>query len=375
MTHTENPLSEAARGFRVVLGHDWLTGMRGGERVLSHFCEAFPESPLVTLLANPSSVSEIIRNREIRTSFLQKIPGICGNYRKMLPLMGCAARSVKVPAGDLLLTTSSCVAHAFSPPAGMKMICYCFTPMRYAWLFPKDYLGPFKAAVAAPYLAYLRRWDRKHTKEVTRFIAISEHVRERISKFYGRDSEVVYPPVDTARCTPAPDSGSGNSGYDLIVSALVPYKKIDLAVKAYSKLGYPLKIVGVGSEYERIAASAAPNIEFLGWKSDDDVLELYRNCRMLVFPGEEDYGIVPLEAMACGKPVIAFGRGGATETVVDGETGVFFPEQTAEALQEAVEKGAAIKWDRSVIRARAEKFGVAQFLEGMAQSVRKTLSE
>lgn len=373
MNQQENPLANAAAGRRVVLGHDWLTGMRGGERVLTHFCEAFPDSPLVTLLSNPSSVSEIIRNRKIITSYLQHIPGIARNYRKMLPLMGSAARSVKVPEGDLLLTTSSCVAHAFSPPPGMKMICYCFTPMRYAWLFSKEYLGPFKAAVAAPYLAYLRHWDKKHTREVTRFVAISEHVRDRIKKFYGRDSDVVYPPVDTDRCTPACDGGEGNGGYDLIVSALVPYKKVDLAVKAYTALGYPLKIVGVGSEAAKIAAGAGPNVEFLGWKSDDDVLELYRNCRMLVFPGEEDYGIVPLEAMACGKPVIAFGRGGATETVVGGETGIFFAEQTVEALRNAVEEGAAAKWDRGAIRARAEKFGVGQFLEGMAAAVKKTL--
>lgn len=373
MNLKNNPLANAADGKRVVLGHDWLTGMRGGERCLEHFCEAFPEAPLVTLLSNPSSVSEVIRNREISTSFLQRIPGIAKNYRKLLPLMGRAARSINVPDGDLLLTTSSCVAHAFPPRPGMKMICYCFTPMRYAWLFSKEYLGPFKAAVAAPYLAYLRHWDKKYTKEVDRFVAISEHVRDRIKKFYGRDSDVVYPPVDTERCTPPSDGGETNGGYDLIVSALVPYKKVDLAVKAYTKSGFPLKIVGVGSESAKIAAGAGSNVEFLGWKSDDEVLELYRNCRMLIFPGEEDYGIVPLEAMACGKPVVAFGRGGATETVINGETGIFFAEQTVEALQTAVEVGATTKWDRTVIRKRAEKFGVGQFLEGMAEAVKNTL--
>ncbi len=367
-------LREAAGGARVVLGHDWLTGMRGGERVLEHFCRAFPDSPLVTLLAAPSSVSPVIREREIITSFMQRIPGVARNYRKMLPLMGLAAVTTKVPEGDLFLTTSSCVAHAFEPPPGMKMVCYCFTPMRYAWLFPKEYLGPVKAALAAPYLAYLRRWDRRHTARVDRFIALSRHVQKRIKDFYGRESDVVYPPVDTVRCTPAADGGAANGGYDLVVSAIVPYKRIGLAVDAYGASGFPLKVVGVGSEAARLARRAAPNVEFLGWRSDEEILALYRNCRFLVFPGEEDYGIVPLEAMACGKPVIAYGVGGATETVVDGATGVFFAEQSREALAEAVGRAEKMRWDRAAIRARAEQFGPRQFLEGMAASVAATLA-
>ena len=375
MTPADNPLTQAAAGCRIVLGHDWLTGMRGGERVLEQFCQAFPDAPLATLLANPSSVNEVIRNREIVTSFMQRIPGVARNYRKMLPIMGAAATSLRIPPGDLLLTTSSCVAHAFRPPKGMKMLCYCFTPMRYAWLFPKEYLGPVKAALATPYFAYLRRWDRRHAQHVDRFVAISRHVQERIRTFYGRESDVVYPPVDTDRCTPAPDGGETNGGYDLIVSALVPYKRIDLAVEAYRRLGYPLKIVGTGSGAAKIARDAAPNVEFLGWRSDDEILALYRNCRFLIFPGEEDYGLVPLEAMACGKPVIAFGRGGATETVEDGISGVFFAEQTADALCDAVVRAEKIGWDRAAIRSRALSFGIPQFLDGMARCIRETLIE
>lgn len=373
MTVAENQLALAAKGKRVVLGHDWLTGMRGGERVLTHFCEAFPDAPLATLLSNPNSVNEIIRNREIITSFMQHIPSVTKNYRKMLPLMGAAATSLKIPSGDLLLTTSSCVAHAFMPPNGMKMLCYCFTPMRYAWLFPKEYLGPIKAAIAAPYLAYLRNWDKRHSGRVDLYVAISRHVQERIKKFYGRDSDVVYPPVDTDRCTPAANGGTANGGYDLIVSAIVPYKKIDLAAEAYGRLGYPLKIVGTGSSAAKIARNSASNIEFLGWKSDEEVLELYRNCRFLIFPGEEDYGIVPLEAMACGKPVIAFNRGGATETVADGISGLFFNEQNPESLCDAVARAENTTWNHAAIRLHAEKFGVNQFLEGMAAAVKKVL--
>ena len=257
----------------------------------------------------------------------------------------------------------------------MKMLCYCFTPMRYAWLFPKEYLGPVKAALAAPYFAYLRRWDRRHAQHVDRFVAISRHVQERIRTFYGRESDVIYPPVDTDRCTPAPDGGEANGGYDLIVSALVPYKRIDLAVEAYGRLGYPLKIVGSGSGAAKIAHGATANVEFLGWRSDDEILALYRNCRFLIFPGEEDYGLVPLEAMACGKPVIAFGRGGATETVEDGTSGVFFAEQTADALCDAVARAEKIGWNRAAIRSRALSFGIPQFLDGMARCIREMLAD
>lgn len=372
----QNPLSLALAGRRVALGHDWLTGMRGGERVLSLFCQAFPDAPLATLLADPSLVNEHIRSRTIVTSFMQKLPGVVRNYRRMLPLMGLAARTTRIPDCDVFLTTNSCVAHAFVPPPGAMMICYCFTPMRYAWLFPREYLGPVKAALAAPYLAHLRRWDKAHTSRVDHFIAISRHVQKRIRDFYGRDSEVVYPPVDTIRCTPAPNLAHGtHGGYDLVVSALVPYKRIDLAVAAYSKLGFPLKIVGVGSDERRLRAAAGPNIEFLGWRCDADVLELYRGCRMLVFPGEEDYGIVPLEAMACGRPVVAFGRGGVTETVVDMETGVFFDRQEPDALADAVSRAASVKWDCGAIRRRAELFGTEAFLSSMASAVSRFLGE
>lgn len=372
----DNPLSRAAEGRRVVLGHDWLTGMRGGERVLAELCKAFPGAPLATLLADPASVDDVItRGREIRASFLQRVPGVARNYRKLLPLMGMAARTLRVPEGDLLLTTSSCAAHAFRPPGGMKMLCYCFTPMRYAWLFPREYLGPAKAALGAPYLAYLRRWDRRTSARVDRYVAISENVRKRIRDFYGRESDVVHPPVDTERCTPAADGGRSDGGYDLVVSALVPYKRVELAVEAYTRSGFPLKVAGTGSRAARIAAAAGPNVEFLGWRTDADVLALYRNCRFLVFPGEEDFGIVPLEAMACGKPVVAFGRGGATETIAEGTSGVFFREQTADALADAVGRAEGVRWDRAAIRRHAERFGTRRFLAEMAESVRKTFSE
>jgi glycosyltransferase involved in cell wall biosynthesis len=279
------------------------------------------------------------------------------------------------PADDieLLVSTSHCVAKSIRTAPATRHLCYCFTPMRYAWTFYDEYFGEsrLKAAVAKPMLAALRHWDRSTADRVDRFVAISEHVQKRIKRFYGRESDIVYPPVDTERCTPSDNPGQG--GFDLVVSAMVPYKRIDLAVKAYSKLGYPLKIVGVGGQFEELREQAADNIEFLGWQTDDRVLELYRDCRMLIFPGEEDFGIVPLEAQSCGRPVVAFRRGGALETVKENLSGIFFDEQTPESLLNAVEECAGHNWQPAAIRKHAEKFGVANFVAGLSASIHSCL--
>lgn len=247
--------------------------------------------------------------------------------------------------------------------------------MRYAWTFYDEYFGsnPVKKMGLKPVLRALRRWDHSNSSRVDRFVAISHHVQQRIQRFYGRDAEVVYPPVDTERCTP--DREPGHDGFDLIVSALVPYKRVDVAVEAYRRSEYPLVIVGTGTEYERLRAAAGAQTRFTGWQSDEDILKLYRKCRMLIFPGEEDFGIVPVEAQACGKPVIAYGKGGALETVIDHETGIHFPEQTAESLQEAVETGAAHSWDPAHIRKNAERFNTQNFLDGLGRSIHNCLHE
>lgn len=370
-----NALSQRIGNKRVVLAHDWLTGMRGGERVLSLHCRAFPEAPLATLLAQRSSVTPEISGRALITSPLQHIPGIQRTYRYWLPLMPAAAACVRIPACDLLLSTSHCVAKSFRAPPGGRHVCYCFTPMRYAWLFHDEYLGHGGALriLARPILAWLRRWDRKTSARVDHFIAISRHVRERIERFYGRDAAVVYPPVDTGYFTPAARTGDAGK-YDLVVSALVPYKKIDLAVRAYNRNGFPLWVAGDGSGSDDLKAMAGANIHFLGRVSDAKLLELYRGCRQLVFPGEEDFGIVPLEAQATGRPVVAYARGGALETVVEGQTGLFFHSQSEEALLDAVERSAAMAWDVAHIRRHAEKFGVQRYLEEMGRNVHAGLS-
>ncbi len=356
------------------LCHDWLTGMRGGERVLEILCEGFPDAKIYTLIANRGAVSDIIRRHPIDTSWMQRIPRISDHYRSCLPLFPAAIRSLKPADVDLMVSTSHCVAKSIVTRPHTRHLCYCFTPMRYAWTFYDEYFGssPAKALVAKPLLAALRYWDRETALRVDHFVAISRHVQNRILEFYGRESDVVYPPVDTERCTPGPTPALAD--FDLIVSAMVPYKRIDLAVDAYTKMGYPLKIVGVGSKLHELQFRAGDNIEFLGWQSDDNILELYRNCRMLIFPGEEDFGIVPLEAQACGRPVVAFGRGGALETIRNGVSGLFFEEQSCDALIDAVERCAARTWESTEIRQHAKAFGVDNFVNGLAASMQRCLA-
>ena len=368
-------LRAAAGGAPVCLGHDWLTGMRGGERVLEYFCRAFPEAPIAAIVGDPALVSSDIASHRLLLSPVGRLPGAVRHYRGMLPVLPWAARHTRVPRETrLLLTTSHCVAKGFRKPKGARHLSVVFTPMRYAWTFYEEYFGTSraKAALVKPLLAHLRAWDRRTAADVDRFVAISKHVAKRIRDFYGRESSVVYPPVDLVRCTPGAAPGEG--GFDLIVSALVPYKKVDLAVRVYTRNGWPLKIVGAGGCEAALRAAAGPTVQLLGRLSDEEVVGLYRRCRLLVFPGEEDYGIVPLEAQACGRPVVAFGRGGALETVADGVSGVFFPEQTEDALEDAVRRAARATWDPAAIRANAERFGPAQFLEGMSREIRAVLS-
>ena len=369
---TDPPAAQDNTG--TVLGHDWLTGMRGGERVLEILCGMFPDAPILTLIHEPAAVSDAINAHGITTSALQRIPGVARRYRAFLPFFPMAVSGLRTPDADLLITTSHCVAKGLRRPRGGKHICYCFTPMRYAWTFYNEYFGtnPLKAMVVKPILAALRDWDRRASAGVDRFVAISRHVQKRIRNFYDRDSDIVYPPVDTDRCTPG---ASPAADYDLVVSALVPYKRVDLAVKAYARIGYPLKVVGTGSQTNSLRAGAAGNVEFLGWQSDDAVLDLYRNCRLLVFPGEEDFGIVPLEAQACGRPVVAYAKGGALETVEKDVSGIFFDEQTAEALQSAVTTCADTEWDTAAIRANAERFSIPHFRAGIQRVVGEVISD
>ena len=351
-----------AAGPRVALVHDWLTGMRGGERCLEVFCELFPEAPLYTLLHVPGSVSPVIEGRRIVTSFLQRLPGAATRYRHYLPLFPLAVRGLSLDGYDLVISLSHCVAKAVRVRPGALHLCYCFTPMRYVWDLEADYAnnGGWLARVALPPMATaLRRWDRR-TDGVADFAAISRHIAERIRRVYGREAEVIHPPVDLARFRIA----DALDDYYLVVSALVPYKRVDLAVAAAGRLGRRLLVVGQGPEEPRLRAMAGPGVQFLGWRPDAEVAALYARCRAVLFPSVEDYGIVPLEAAAAGRPTIALARGGALETMVglgagDGApTAVFFAEQTVDALTAAIRtfEAAAHRFDPPALRARAAGF-------------------
>jgi glycosyltransferase involved in cell wall biosynthesis len=345
---------------RVALVHDWLTGMRGGEHVLQTLLGRYPTATIHTLVHVPGSVSRAIEARPIRTSFIQRLPGAPRRFRQYLPLFPLAVERFDLSGYDLVISTSHCVALGARVPAAACHVGYCFTPMRYAWDFQGEYLGQVPGAIrplARLALERLRRWDRAAGRRVRHLAAISQHVAGRVRRAYGRDARVIYPPVRTEVFRTVAEPGSAF----LAVSALVPYKRLDVAVAAFTRLGWPLVVIGTGPELPRLRRLAGPSVRFLGWQDDDAVREAYARCRAFVFPGEEEFGIAPLEAMAAGRPVIAYAGGALAETSVDGVTGLFFAEQTPDALTDALRRFEVTGWDPEKIRAHALRFGEARF--------------
>ena len=342
--------------------------MRGGERCLEVFCELYPDAPLFTLLHVPGSVTPVIEDRRIVTSFVQRLPAAAARYRQYLPLFPAAARSFDLRGYDLVISLSHCVAKGVRTPPGAVHLCYCFTPMRYVWDLYEDYAGGaglVTRVVIPPVAAWLRRWDRR-TDGVHSIVAISHHIADRIRRVWGREADVIHPPVDVARFHVADRA----EDFYLVVSALAPYKRIDLAVEAANRLGRRLIVVGSGPEESRLRSLAGPTVELLGWRSDKEVAALCARCRALVFTAVEDYGIVPLEAAAAGRPTIALGRGGVLETMVglddaasEPPTAVYFPEQTVEAVMAAIRRfeAAEDRFDPKALRARAEHFDRPRF--------------
>lgn len=344
---------------KVVLVQDWLIHMRGGEKVLEALAEIYPDAPIYTLFYHRERLSPVLKNREIHASFLQSLPGIRRYYRWLLPLMPWAVRTLRLPASDLVFSTSHCVAKGVRVPQGAVHLCYCHTPMRYLYGFGEEYFGkmPFLLKpLIQGILTLLRRWDQASNQGVTAFIANSENVRRRILKCYGRESEVIHPPVNSAFYVPALDAPKD---YYLVVSAFVPYKKVDLVIETFNSLDRPLMIVG-GGPMEEIyrALRRSPRINFLGAVPDRELKILMNEAKALIFPTEEDFGIVPLEAQACGTPVIAYGKGGALESV---KTGLFFDDQTPESLKEAVLRFESLDFDRTQIPAKISGFGKETF--------------
>ncbi|MFA5779117.1 MAG: glycosyltransferase [Elusimicrobiota bacterium] len=351
---------------KVAIIHDWLTGMRGGEKCLEVFCELFPSATVFTLVYIKGTVSETIERMDIKTSFIQHFPDIEKKYRYYLPLMPKAIEQFDLTGYDLILSSSHCVAKGVKVPENSLHICYCYTPMRYIWDMYEQYFGDsrfyikFAMKMIKP---YLRKWDVENSENVNYFIAISECVKERIKRHYNREADVIYPPVDTDFFIPFTRYPLPSTDYYLIVSAFAPYKKVDLAVETFNKLKLPLKIIGSGQDEKKLKRIAGKNIEFLGWRNNDELRKYYQNCRAVIFPGEEDFGIVPVEAQACGKPVIAYKKGGVLETMIDGKTGIFFNEQTAESLSASVLKFENMKFNSREVREPAERFGRKKFSE------------
>lgn len=351
----------------IALVHDWLTGMRGGEKVLEVLCELYPDATLFTLLHNKGAMSKTIEQMKIKTSFVDKLPLKKEQYRNYLPLFPKAIESFDFTGFDLIISTSHCVAKGAIPSTDALHICYCHTPMRYIWEMYDEYFGKGRAGfvtrAAMSYFApRLREWDVRTSNRVHHFVANSSNVADRIRRYYKREADIIYAPVDTSLFK----LSEKDEGYYLIVSALVPYKRVDLAIEVFNKLGDKLVIVGKGPETDKLKAIALKNIEFLGWQSDEELAKLYAGCRALIFPGVEDFGIVPLEAMACGKPVVAFAQGGALETVVeegDRRTGIFFYEQTVSALTDAVMNLRKTSLNPQIIHSHAEQFDRTKFKE------------
>jgi glycosyltransferase involved in cell wall biosynthesis len=347
---------------KVALVHDWLTGLRGGERVLEQLCLLYPDADVFTLVHVPGSCGPIIERHRIVTSFLDRLPK--SSYRHYLPLFPLAVERFDLRAYDLVISTSHAVAKGCRPAPSATHVAYVHTPMRYVWDQFDAYFGPGRASPLTRVAAYavapfLRRWDVRSTRRVHGLVANSRFVADRIRRYWRREVDaVVYPPVDTGRFHPAAE---GPDDYALIVSALVPYKRVDLAVSAFSRLKRPLWIAGDGPERRRLEAAAGPSVRFLGSVAPDHLPPLYARARFFVLPGEEDFGIAPVEAQAAGRPVLALGRGGALETVIEGETGVFFRKPTVESLLEGIAAIDTLQPDPLRLHEHATRFDAARF--------------
>jgi glycosyltransferase involved in cell wall biosynthesis len=359
----------------VALVHDWLTGMRGGEKVLEVLCEMYPAADLLTLFHVPGSVSPAIERLRPRTSVLQHVPGIRRYYRYCLPLFPTAIEQFDLDRYDLIVSTSHCAAKSVVKSGRARHLCYCFTPMRYAWdqfeaYFGERRMGTMRSRLLRSALDRLARWDASTAGRVDRYVAISQHVASRIKRYYNREAGVIYPPVDTRFYSP--DDTVAPDNFLLIVSALVPYKRIDVAIEASRLSGTPLRIIGDGPERARLEALAArshADVQLLGSLPDEGVRDAYRRAAAVMLPGEEDFGIAPVEAQACGTPVIALGRGGALDTVIDAVTGVLVGASTPDAFAAGIARAKAHAFDRAAIRAHAATFDRAVFARAMQSTI------
>lgn len=361
---------------KVALVHDWLTGQRGGEKVLEVLAEIFPQAPIYTLFHFVGSQVQSIEEREIITSFLQRMPFLRKKYRSYLPLFSVAVELFDLQDFDLIVSSSHCVAKGIIPRPDALHVCYIHSPVRYAWnqyhaYFSPQKLGFISRKLIPPVIHRLRLWDESSSHRVDHFVANSRATTQRVWKYYRRRADTIHPPVDTAFFKP----GQNREDYFLIVSALVPYKRIDLAVQLFNQSGRSLKIIGQGPDYKLLKKMSRPNIHFLGSVDTGELLRAYQGAKALIMPGEEDFGINAVEAQACGVPVIGFARGGAAETILPGETGVFFTELSVKGLRDALDKLESISFNRKTVRELALRFSRDTFKEKISAYLHDKWSE
>ena len=354
---------------RVAIVHDYLVDSGGAERVVIALHEQYPDAPIFTSVMDAQTTFADFRAMDVRTSFLQRLPVRKSNYKFLLPFFPLAFESFDLSEYDIVISSASAFAKGVITSSDALHACFCHTPPRFAWRFheyvAQEQMGRVKQTLVQLIVHYLRGWDYAAAQRVDEFIANSQATARRIRKNYRRDAVVINPPIAVEAFTPRDDIGD----YYLIVSRLAPYKRIDLAVQAFNELQLPLKIVGAGIDAARLQRMALPNIEFLGHVPQGRLADLYARCRAVIFPGVEDFGIVPLEASAAGRPVIAFAAAGALETIVDGVTGAFFREQTTAALAQAVRETDVPRFDARALRQHAEQFSQTRFKEHIANFV------
>lgn len=352
---------------RIAVVHDWLVQCAGSEKVLAQILKLYPDADLFSLIdfLPERDRREFLMGKKAKTSFLQKIPLAKKKYRMLLPLMPHAIEGLDLSSYGLIISSSHAVAKGVPTRKDQAHICYCHTPVRYAWDMRRQYLREagmdkgFKGLAANLLLDYIRNWDIRSSSRVSRFVANSAYIAERIKNAYGRESTVVYPPVDIEGFK----LREKKEDFFLAASRLVPYKKMDLIAEAFSEMGRKLVIIGDGPDFKKVKDKAKGNVHLLGYQENDVLKDHLGRARALVFAAEEDFGLLPVEAQACGTPVIAYGRGGAKETVIEGRTGVFFVEQSVSGLVQAVEEfeRAESRFDLREIRANAERFGAERF--------------
>lgn len=348
---------------KLALVHDWLNQIGGAEDVLDTLVKLYPSAPLYTSIYAPDLMPPHYRQWDIRTLWLDKLPGIHTHHQPYLPVYPLGWGGLDLSAYDVVLSNKSGFCHGFQHGPNTLHICYCLAPTRYVWqlesYIAREGLGKPVLAALRPLIAALKRWDYAAAQRVQHFIAISSDIQQRIKTYYDRDSVIIFPPVDTTRFQPVPDNQVED--YYLIVSRLIPYKRIDLAVQAATRLGVKLKIGGKGRDMDRLKAMAGPTVEFLGYVPDDALPGLMARCKAFLFPGLEDFGITPVQAEAAGRPVIAYGGGGALDTVIPGKTGELFNELTVDSLVSVMQSFDASRYNSADIRAHALRFDTNVF--------------